>query len=343
MLGKKLEQKNNSIAKTANDLYTALGCDRDNFANNILVTRKLQGKSYSGLKEKDILAHKMSISFHPDDNAKLSHRTAFKIAQDFAEQFAHSKGHEVLFAVHTDTKHIHVHFLISNCNMNTGKSYRRNKKDLYEMSEFFGKQCLEYGLTNSVRNSFYNHNLETVKEREGLAEKEMKKRGTETFKDELKEVIQQEIVDPANRNFDDVIKALMKNWNVETRVAGNTISYRHPEYRDKNNTLVSVRGSKLGELFTVKGINYELTKKSKSIAIAAITERGNEPIVRANSLDTRAEFAGQREQVSSGSVVHDIRENLSDLDRFYDRYRKPVKEVERKPVEKPKRTKTLYR
>ena len=171
MLGKKPEQIKSGVVKTALDLYFALGCSRDNFANNVLVTRKLNGKSYSRLKEKDILAHKMSISFHPDDNDKLNYRQAFEIAKEFAEHFIHSKGYEVLFAVHTDTAHIHTHFLISNCNMDTGKSYQRNQKDLHEMSSYFGKQCLERGLVNSVRNSFYNHDLERQKDRESLSEK----------------------------------------------------------------------------------------------------------------------------------------------------------------------------
>ena len=70
MLGRQKQQIEQGIKKTAEGLYTALGCDRDNFANNILVTRKLNGKSYSKHKENTILAHKMSISFHPDDNVK---------------------------------------------------------------------------------------------------------------------------------------------------------------------------------------------------------------------------------------------------------------------------------
>jgi len=77
MLGMKKEQLYYGVCKTAPDLYSALGCNRDNFANDILVTRKLQGKSYSRLKEKNILAHKISISFHPDDNDKLTHQMAF--------------------------------------------------------------------------------------------------------------------------------------------------------------------------------------------------------------------------------------------------------------------------
>ena len=238
MIGMKPEQRREGIVKTRDDLYAALGCNRNNFANDILITRKLNGKSYSKHKPDTILAHKMSISFHPDDNGKLNHKLAFKIAQDFAEHFIHSKGYEVLFAVHTDTDHIHAHFLISNCNMETGKSYRRSQHDLYEMSEYFGEQCRRYGLTNSIRDNFYNRNLETVRDKETFAETQMKKRGADTFKDELREVIREEIADPANRTFEDVINALEKHYGVECRVAGNTVSYRHPLYKDKNGKLV---------------------------------------------------------------------------------------------------------
>ena len=203
MLGKKREQIAAGIVKTASDLYSVLGCNRDNFTNNALVTR---GKSYSKMKENNILAHKMSVSFHPDDNDKLNYKTAYEIAAEFAEKFMHSKGFEVLFAVHTDTEHIHVHFLIGNCNIETGKSYRRNKRDLYEMSEFFGEQCLNRGLVNSVRDEFYNHDLSKSRDKITFAESQMRERGKESFKDELREVIQIELADPANKCFDDVIK-----------------------------------------------------------------------------------------------------------------------------------------
>jgi len=170
MLGKELSQIKNCIVKTDPDLYMALGCDRDNFSNNVLVTRKLHGKSYSKMKENNILAHKLSISFHPADNDKMNYRMAYEIARQFAEKFVHEKGHEVLFAVHTDSKHVHVHFLVSNCNMHTGKSYRRNKKDLYEMSKFLGEKCMEHGLENSVREEFYNKDLENKRDKITFAE-----------------------------------------------------------------------------------------------------------------------------------------------------------------------------
>ena len=72
-----------------------------------------------------------------------------------------------MWAVHTDTEHIHVHFIVSNCNVKTGKSFRRGMPELKEMSQFFGEQCMERGLTHSVRDTFYNE--ERTQERKGKA------------------------------------------------------------------------------------------------------------------------------------------------------------------------------
>ena len=254
MLGQRKEQIESGVKKTSEGLYTALGCNRDNFANNILVTRKLNGKSYSKHKANTILAHKMSISFHPLDN--VSYKDAFKIAENFAEHFIHSKGYEVLFAVHTDTDHVHAHFLISNCNMETGKSYRRSQHDLYEMSEYFGGKCLEHGFTHSVRDSFYNHDMSKQKDKLTFGEAQMKKRGEQSYKDDLREIIRIAVGKPDNRSFDDVIRFIQTEYGIESRVAGNTVSYRHPLYLDKNSKPISIRGSRLGDAYTRKGIEY---------------------------------------------------------------------------------------
>ena len=313
MLGRQKQQIESGVKKTDSELYTALGCNRENFANGILVTRKLNGKSYSKHKEKTILAHKMSISFHPLDN--VDHKTAFEIAQDFAEHFIHSKGYEVLLAVHTDTDHVHAHFLISNCNMETGKSYRRSQHDLYEMSEYFGVKCLEHGFTNSVRDNFYNHDISQQKDKLTFGEAQMKKRGAESFKDELREVIRIEIADPRNRTFDDVIRALWEHYNVECRVAGNTVSYRHPQHLDKNGNCVSVRGSRLGDQYTRKGIEYELTKKSREYvaagAFGALGER--------HAAESRGQ-AGGGGQVPDRAAARNSGQALRSADELHPRY-----------------------
>ncbi|MBP3856974.1 MAG: relaxase/mobilization nuclease domain-containing protein [Ruminiclostridium sp.] len=369
MLGMKPEQRREGIVKTRDDLYAALGCNRNNFANDILITRKLNGKSYSKHKPDTILAHKMSISFHPNDNGKLDHKLAFKIAQEFAEHFIHSKGYEVLFAVHTDTEHIHAHFLISNCNMETGKSYRRSQHDLYEMSEYFGQQCRHYGLTNSIRDNFYNRNLDTARDKETFAETQMKKRGAETFKDELREVIREEIADPNNRTFEDVINALEKHYGVECRVAGNTVSYRHPLYKDKNGKLVSVRGSKLGELYTRKGIENEIAKNrsghTQAVDIGSDTHYiggaeitgdrtaaacGNgtgglpfgsgQNVGRASSPVT-AEPYGRRNEVSLNADNRNGQRTERNLSEFFERYKRTNGEDEQQPAPAHQRTGTV--
>jgi hypothetical protein len=283
----------------------------------------------------------MSISFSPKDNHKLDYRKAFEIANQFAEKFAYEKGHEVLFAVHTDTPHIHVHFLISNCNIHTGKAYRRNKKDLYDMSKYFGELCLENGLTNSVRDEFHNKDLERQKDKLTLPEKKMTERGKETFKDELREVIREEVNNPANKTFDDVIKALRDNWNIETRVAGNTVSYRHPEYRDKNNNLVSVRGSKLGEMFARKGIEYELNKKSNSRENLH-TARGIEEPAHANVVAQSADTGRGGRQIPSGTFISHDGADVRSVDSFYERYRKPLEVAQPEPVESVKPPRRVY-
>ena len=230
--------------------------------------------------------------------------------------------------------------------METGKSFRRNQRDLYEMSEYFGKQCMEHGLLNSVRENFYNHDLEKQVYKETFSEKQMKLRGKETFKDELREVIQVEIADPENKTFDDVIKALQEHYNVEVRVAGNTISYRHPEYKDKNGKLVSVRGSKLGELYTRKGIEYGLTQKftasrtdySQSAAFDAEYEldraaAGIKSFVAEYSDTSGTGQTECRGQISGIPAFSDNGQALQDFDRFYDRYRKRAEEDEQRANE----------
>ncbi|MBR1383883.1 MAG: relaxase/mobilization nuclease domain-containing protein [Ruminococcus sp.] len=259
ILGRLPEQIRDGVVKTAPNLYWGINCDRDNYSRDILMTRNLFGKRPDG---KANLAFKMSISFSPDDNDKLTYDEVFRIAKEFAEKYF--KGYEVLFAVHTDKPHKHVHFLIGNCHIKTGRAYRRNQRDLYDMCEFFGEQCMKRGLVNSVRKDYFNDNPD--RDKETFAERQMKAKGKETFKDELREVIRIECADLNNHTLEDVVNALMRHYNVECRVKGNTISYRHPNFTDKSGKLSAVRGSKLGEKYTVKGINYELSKKQRERA-----------------------------------------------------------------------------
>lgn len=261
ILGTKKEQIKEGIQKTRPDLYGVFGCNRDNFANSLLITRKMHDKKYSRYKQKDILAHKMSISFHPDDNDKLTYEEADKIAREFAHQFFWSKGYEAMWAVHTDTEHIHVHFIVSNCNLRDGKSFRRGMPELKEMSQFFGEQCREQGLTHSVRNTFYNE--ERTQERKSIAECQMQKHDKLSFKEEIKTYVRLAMNSTETRSLEDVVEMLKKIYLMDIRLKGNTISYALPYHAGKAGKAQAVRGSKLGNRFTVAGIRQYMQEKEQ--------------------------------------------------------------------------------
>lgn len=261
ILGRRKEQIADGVVKTQNHLYNALGCNRDNFSNSILMTRKMHDKKYSRYKQKEILAQKLSISFHPDDNEKLTYEEAYKIAEEFAREFFWSKGYEVLFAVHTDTEHIHVHFLVSNCNLRDGKSFRRGPAELKEMCNFFGEQCREHGLTHSYRDTYYVK--DKSRERCNFAEYQIKKREKLSFREEMKIYLRNAINTPETRTLEDVIQYVKDYFMMDVKLRGNTISYALPYRRKKNGEPVSVRGKRLGERFTVSGITEYLEQKEK--------------------------------------------------------------------------------
>lgn len=271
ILGKRKEQIEAGIEKTSNELYNAFGCNRDNFANSLIITRKIHQKKYSRYKPKEILAQKISISIHPEDSKKLSYREAYKMADQFAQEFFWNKGYEVLFAVHTDTDHIHAHFLVSNCNQKDGTSFRRGPKELVEMSKYFGEQCMEYGLTNSVRDSFYSPN----KDREEItfAEHQMKKRGKLSFKDEIKTYIRLVMNCECTKTVQDVVEMLKLTYGMDIRWKGKTISYALPYNLNKGGKTKAVRGSKLGKRFTVEGIEQYLQEKERKRLEYQRTER----------------------------------------------------------------------
>lgn len=242
----------------------AFGCNRDNFANSLLITRKMHDKKYSRFKQKDILAHKMSISFHPNDNDKLTYEEADKIARKFAHKFFWSKGYEAMWAVHTDTEHIHVHFIVSNCNVKNGKSFRRGMPELKEMSQFFEEQCRERGLTHSVRDTFYNE--ERTQERKSFAECQMQKHNKLSFREEIKTYVRLAMNSAETKTIEDVVEMLKKVYLMDIRLKGNTISYALPYYTNKAGKAQAVRGHKLGSRFTVAGIRqYMLEKEQKQV------------------------------------------------------------------------------
>ncbi|MGN0576726.1 MAG: molybdopterin-guanine dinucleotide biosynthesis protein MobA, partial [Ruminococcus sp.] len=79
ILGRQASQIRDGVVKTSDNLYWGMNCDHDNFARDVQLTRQLFGKKKN---RNSILAHKMSILFHPDDNEMLTHEETFCIAKE---------------------------------------------------------------------------------------------------------------------------------------------------------------------------------------------------------------------------------------------------------------------
>ena len=113
-----------------------------------------------------------------------------------------------MWAVHTDTEHIHVHFTVGNCNLKDGKSFRRGMTELKEMSWFLGEQCKGWRLAHSVRDTFYNE--ERTRERKRFAECQMQKHNKLSFWEEIKTCVRLSMNSTATKTFEDVVEMLKK-------------------------------------------------------------------------------------------------------------------------------------
>ena len=120
---------------------------------------------------------------------------------------------------------------------------------------------MEYGLYNSVRNSFYSSN----KEREEITFKEhqMKRCGKLSFKDEIKTYIRLVMNYESVKTVQDVGDMLALIYGMDIRLKGKTISYALLYDLNKGGKTKAVRGSKLGKRFTLEGIEQYLQEKER--------------------------------------------------------------------------------
>ena len=129
------------------------------------------------------------------------------------------------------------------------------------MSQFFGDQCRERGLTHSVRDTFYNE-VQT-QERKSFAECQMQKNDKLSFKEEIKTYVRLAMNSTETRTLEDVVEMLKKIYLMDIRLKGNTISYALPYHAGKAGKAQAVRGSKLGNRFTVAGIRQYMQEKEQ--------------------------------------------------------------------------------
>ena len=107
------------------------------------VNQMMKTKEVNGKVDGRILYH-FKISFAKED--KVTPMMAMKIANEFCESYL--KDYEAVYAVHTNTEHIHFHVVFNSVSFLTGYKYRYEKDDWKkDLQPLVNSICKKYGLS----------------------------------------------------------------------------------------------------------------------------------------------------------------------------------------------------
>ena len=210
-------------------------CDINYAKSNFKELRVLYGK------DTGIQAHTVIQSFKPGEvTAEKANQMGLELAQSIAKEY------QVAIYTHGDTEHIHNHIVINSVNLENGKKYQSNRKQIDLVKSENDRICRE-------------HEVSVVKEkspvRYTLAEKTLLEKGQTSWKDELRKAIDQ----TKERTSDfKSFRETLKEFDIEVKLRGQTISYKHPEVNKW------VRGRKLGHDYEKGGLENGFERQIES-------------------------------------------------------------------------------
>ncbi|MEG0645331.1 MAG: relaxase/mobilization nuclease domain-containing protein [Cetobacterium sp.] len=264
--------------KTSEELKDGINCTTDNVEKEFNIVKEMYNK-----KEGKQYYH-YTQAFNPED--KINPEKAHEIGREWIEK--NIKGHQIYMVTHVDKEHIHNHFLINSVSIEDGKKLQINPKKLEKMKIESNRICEREGLTKINLNK-KNEIFKTD------GEYRIEKRGQETWKGELREVIELELKN--SKNLEEFRENLKEKYDVETRVTKNTISYKHPTQKK------SVRGKRLGENYTKESVLNEFNKQADR-TISEGNNRGREKSISEGAVERvkQNKQTGIREQSSEGNL-----------------------------------------
>ena len=226
--------------KTEEKLIGGKDCDPDNVVNDFNMTQELYGKT-GGVKY-----HHIIQSFSPKDN--ITPEKAHEIGKELAEsQF---KGFEVFVVTHKDKDHIHNHLVVNSVSFENGLKYNASNKSLWDIKRESNRLCER----ENLKTLDLDHKAE---KRISSAEKRIMDRGQIPWKDELRQII--DIARERTKDLQSFREFLEKNFDIETRVTKNSISYKHPDHGK------AIRGRSLGDRYNKEELENEFNGQEKSI------------------------------------------------------------------------------
>lgn len=204
------------------------------------MTQELYGKT-GGVKY-----HHIIQSFSPEDN--ITPEKAHEIGKELVEsQF---KGFEVFVVTHKDKDHIHNHLVVNSVSFENGLKYNASNKSLWDIKRESNRLCER----ENLKTLDLYHKAE---KRISSAEKRIMDRGQIPWKDELRQII--DIARERTKDLQSFREFLEKNFEIETRVTKNSISYKHPDHGK------AIRGRSLGDKYNKEELENEFNGQEKSI------------------------------------------------------------------------------
>ena len=262
----------------------------EDYASQFNETTKRFGKC-KGYDERKYYHIKLSCA--RKDN--VSPQAAQKYAEEMAALLFYN--HECVIATHIDTKTVHSHIIVNAVDSITGKKLHINSDEYGRMKDEANRIGKKYGFSELNWRKGAKH-------RRTSEEKHIILKGGTSWKEELREVIQEGIT--VSRSEKEFITYLQTNYGVEITRNGKDFSYLHPQKKK------AIRGERLGTNYTKSEVLKRIGEQNYRQTTTADYRRGRRNIhEQSGTYSTR--FGGGR--VKGGNAGWLISEGISAIER----------------------------
>ena len=145
---------------------------------------------------------------------------------------------------HKDKEHIHNHLVVNSVSFENGLKYNASNKSLWDIKRESNRLC----------------------ERENLKTLDLDHKAEKRISSAEKRII--DIARERTKDLQSFREFLEKNFEIETRVTKNSISYKHPDHGK------AIRGRSLGDKYNKEELENEFNGQEKSIFRNGANERG---------------------------------------------------------------------
>lgn len=241
------------LDKAKATLRATIGLNHEeDYGKQMKRTARMWGKDKPGSRQ----FYHLKLAFHPDDSDRnggpLDDWSAMQIAIKLVKEFF--PGYQAVLSVHNDTEHKHVHMIISAVHPTTGRKINMNDWEYRRMKDRADELSAEYGLLTigwreAVRKKRSEETLSDLPVNYCFAEKGMHQQGKDSWKNELRNIIDAVRFD--SYSFDAFRESLAREGVTLTRCTDRCITYKYKDHP-------AVRGDTLGGDYTMASIKNTL-------------------------------------------------------------------------------------